>query len=156
MKEAVPQDSMSSGLACSKLEELLCGPQIKNPRLLVAKFPISGKTVGMSVALTPYHEASVAAYWSTEAVGIALCGSRAATLAAGQLFLLVEEEFLERLSDRLNRKELPTAFSQGGNHFIDIALIRHFNSQSARRRVYFRLHAIGHELDQRRGASASS
>src|SRR5215475_2470688 len=41
-----------------------------NPMFLTEKFAKVGKTVGMSVALTPNHAARVAPYWSSEVVGI--------------------------------------------------------------------------------------
>ena len=41
-----------------------------NPRFDVWNLPMFGNTMGMSAALTPYHDASVAAYCSTDAVGI--------------------------------------------------------------------------------------
>jgi len=37
------------------------------PRFDVWNLPMSGKTIGMSAPLTPYHDASVAAYCSTDA-----------------------------------------------------------------------------------------
>ena len=40
------------------------------PRFGVAKFLRLGNTYGVSAALSPNHEASVAAYCSTEVVGI--------------------------------------------------------------------------------------
>src|SRR5215210_6221106 len=44
--------------------------QLRKPRFEVVKRPMLGNTSGMSAALTPYQEARVAAYCSTEAVGI--------------------------------------------------------------------------------------
>ena len=41
-----------------------------NPRSDVVKRPMFGNTIGRSAAATPYHDASVAAYCSTDAVGI--------------------------------------------------------------------------------------
>ena len=41
-----------------------------NPRSAVSKWPMFGKTVATSLAGSPYHGASVAAYWSTEVVGM--------------------------------------------------------------------------------------
>jgi len=41
-----------------------------NPRSLTGKRPMFGNTTGMSAGPTPYHDDSVAAYCSTEAVGI--------------------------------------------------------------------------------------
>ena len=41
-----------------------------NPRVGVLNRPMLGKTIGRSDALTPYQDASVAAYCSTDAVGI--------------------------------------------------------------------------------------
>ena len=42
-----------------------------NPTFDDPKLPILGNTNRMSVLLTPNHFASVAAYWSTDVVGIA-------------------------------------------------------------------------------------
>ena len=44
--------------------------QLMKPRSRAAKLTIFGRISGMSVALTPIQEASVAAYCSTEVVGI--------------------------------------------------------------------------------------
>jgi hypothetical protein len=44
--------------------------QLINPKFEASNRPMLGKTIGRSAAATPYHDASVAAYCSTEAVGI--------------------------------------------------------------------------------------
>src|SRR5437588_9172245 len=45
-------------------------PHIRKPRFNGEKLPSRGKTAGKSLAERPYQLARVAAYWSTEVVGI--------------------------------------------------------------------------------------
>ena len=58
---------MREPLMCERVR--LTG-QLINPRFEVSNRPMLGNTIGKSAAATPYHDASVAAYCSTEAVGI--------------------------------------------------------------------------------------